>query len=285
MKILLTGASGQVGYQLERSLQGLGDVVAIGRARMDLADLDQVRAVMRALRPGLVVNAAGYTAVDRAELEPELAFRINAEAPGVMAREAAALGAALVHYSTDYVFDGHKQGAYVETDAAHPLNVYGQSKLAGEQAIAAAGGAHLILRTSWVYGTRGDNFLTTMLRLAAEGAALRVVGDQVGAPTWSRSVADASALMLAQALAGGPGWWQQHGGIYHVAAQGQTSWHGFAEAIMAAAGIACAVAPITSAEWPAPAARPRNSVMHCARFTQRFCRLPDWRDALRLCLE
>jgi dTDP-4-dehydrorhamnose reductase len=285
MKILLTGASGQVGYQLERSLQGLGDVVAIGRARMDLADLDQVRDVMRALRPGLVVNAAGYTAVDRAELEPALAFRINAEAPDVMAREAAALGAALVHYSTDYVFDGHKQGAYLETDAAHPLNVYGQSKLAGEQAIAAAGGAHLILRTSWVYGTRGDNFLTTMRRLAAEGAALRVVGDQIGAPTWSRTVADASALMLAQALAGGPGWWQQHGGIYHVAAQGQTSWHGFAEAIMAAAGIECAVAPIASAEWPAAAARPRNSVMLCARFTQRFCRLPDWRDALRLCLE
>ncbi|WP_426174407.1 dTDP-4-dehydrorhamnose reductase [Massilia sp. TWR1-2-2] len=284
MKILLTGASGQVGYQLERSLQSLGEVVAVTRAQMDLSDLGQVRDVIRALRPGLVVNAAGYTAVDRAEREPALAYRINAEAPGLLAREAAALGAAMVHYSTDYVFDGRKPGAYVETDAANPLNVYGQSKLAGEQAIAAAGGAHLILRTSWVYGTRGDNFLTTMLRLAAEGAALRVVSDQVGAPTWSRTVADSTALMLAQAHAGGPGWWQQHGGIYHVASGGQTSWHGFAEAIMAEAGIDCAVTPITGDQWPAAAARPRNSVMHCERLAQRFCRLPDWREALRLCL-
>jgi dTDP-4-dehydrorhamnose reductase len=285
VKILLTGASGQVGYQLERSLQGLGEVIAVGRAQMDLSDLGQVRDVLRALRPGLVVNAAGYTAVDRAELEPALAFRVNAEAPGLMAREAAALGAAMVHYSTDYVFDGHKQGAYVETDAADPLNVYGQSKLAGEQAIAAAGGAHLILRTSWVYGTRGHNFLTTMLRLATERAALRVVSDQVGAPTWSRTVADATALILAQARAGGEGWWRQHGGIYHLACRGQTSWHGFAEAIMAVAGIDCAVAPIAGDQWPAAAARPRNSVMDCARLTQRFCRLPDWQEGLRLCLE
>ncbi|MES2757613.1 MAG: dTDP-4-dehydrorhamnose reductase [Pseudomonadota bacterium] len=284
MRILLTGASGQVGYQLERSLQGLGDVIAVGRAQMDLADLDQVRDVLRALRPGLVVNAAGYTAVERAELEPQLAFRINAEAPGVMAREAAALGAAIVHYSTDYVFDGHKEGAYVESDAANPLNVYGQSKLAGEQAIAAAGGAHLILRTSWVYGTRGDNFLTTMLRLAAERAPLRVVSDQVGAPTWSRTVADASALILAQACAGGAGWWRQHGGIYHLASQGQTSWHGFAEAIMAESGIDCAVAPLRSDDWPAAAVRPRNSAMNCARVL-RLCRLPQWREGLRLCIK
>lgn len=285
MKILLAGASGQLGYQLERSLQGLGEVVAVGRAQMDLADLDQVRAVVRALRPGLIVNAAGYTAVDQAEAEPALAFRVNAEAPGVMAREASALGAPMVHYSTDYVFDGLKGGAYLETDAARPLNVYGQSKLAGEQAVAAAGGAHLILRTSWVYGMRGDNFLTTMLRLAAQHAALRVVDDQVGAPTWSRTVADTSALILAQARGADATWWQQHGGIYHLACQGQTSWHGFAEAIMAAAGIDCAVAPIRSAQWPAAAARPHNSVMSCARLGARFCRLPDWRDALRLCLD
>ncbi|MDB5935189.1 MAG: rfbD [Massilia sp.] len=283
MKILLTGASGQVGYQLERSLQGLGQVVAPGRAQMDLSDLDQVRDVMRALRPGLVVNAAGYTAVDRAESEPALAFLVNADAPAVLAREAAALGAPMVHYSTDYVFDGEKEGAYVETDVARPLNAYGQSKLAGEQAVAAAGGHHLILRTSWVYGTRGDNFLTTMLRLATERAALRVVSDQVGAPTWSRTVADATALILAQARGEGALWWQQHGGICHLSCQGQTSWHGFAEAILAAAGIDGAVAPITSDQWPAAAARPRNSVMSSARL-ERLCRLPDWHAALRLCL-
>jgi dTDP-4-dehydrorhamnose reductase len=284
MKILLTGASGQVGYELERSLQGLGEVIAVGRARMDLSDLDQVRDVVRALRPGLIVNAAGYTAVDRAEAEPALALRINAEAPGVMAREAKALGAAMVHYSTDYVFDGLKAGAYVETDAARPINVYGQSKLAGEQAIAASGGAHLILRTSWVYGMRGDNFLVTMLRLAKERGALRVVSDQLGAPTWCRTVADTSALILAQARCGGASWWEQHGGVYHLACQGQTSWHGFAEAIVAMAGIECALTPIASGQWPAAAARPRNSVMSTAKLTERFCNLPEWQAALRLCM-
>lgn len=284
MKILLTGASGQVGYELERSLQGLGDVVAVGRARMDLADLDQVRDVIRALRPGLVVNAAAWTAVDQAEAEPALVHRINAEAPGLMAREAQLLGAALVHYSTDYVFDGRKALAYAETDAAAPLNVYGRSKLAGEQAIAAAGGHYLILRTSWVYGMRGDNFLTTMLRLAAEGRELRVVNDQLGAPTWCRTVADTTALMLAQAR-GDDRWWARNGGLYHLAAQGRTSWCGFAEAIMAAAGKPGAVTPIGSDSWPGAAARPRNSLMRTDKLTQRFCRLPDWRDALRLCLE
>jgi dTDP-4-dehydrorhamnose reductase len=285
MKILLTGAGGQVGYELERSLQGLGEVIAVGRARMDLADLDQVRAVIRALRPGLIVNAAAYTAVDRAEAEPALAFRINAEAPELMAREAKALGAALVHYSTDYVFDGRKAGPYLETDAASPLNVYGKSKLAGEQAIAASGADHLILRSSWIYGMRGNNFLLTMLNLAAQGAPLRVVDDQLGAPTWSRTVADASALMLLQARDGGAGWWRQHGGIYHLACAGQTSWYGFCCAILAATGIDCAVTPISSDGWPAPAARPRNSVMNTAQLSARFCHLPDWQTALRLCLE
>lgn len=285
MKILLSGASGQIGYELERSLQGLGEVIAVKRAQMDLAQLDQVRDVIRAIRPGLIVNAAGYTAVDRAEAEPALAWRINAEAPGVMAQEAKALGAAMLHYSTDYVFDGLKPGPYVETDATGPINVYGQSKLGGEQAIAAAGIPHLILRASWVYGMRGDNFLLTMLRLAREQGALQVVGDQVGAPTWCRTVADTSALILAQARGGGASWWERHGGVYHLACQGRTSWHGFAEAIIAAAGIECVVTPITSDMWPAAAARPRNSVMSSEKLTQRFCRLPDWQAALRLCLE
>jgi dTDP-4-dehydrorhamnose reductase len=284
MKILLTGATGQVGYELERSLQGLGEVVAVDRARMDLADLDQVRAVIRAVRPGLIVNPAAYTAVDKAESERELAWRINAEAPGVMAQEAARLGAAMVHYSTDYVFDGSKAGAYVETDATGPINVYGQSKLAGEQAVAEAGIAHLILRTSWVFGMRGNNFLQTMLRLTRERDALKVVNDQLGAPTWSRTVADTSALMLAQARAGGPLWWERNSGVYHLSSQGRTSWFGFTEAIVEEAGIDCQLAPISSDAWPTAARRPANSVLDTGKLRERFGNLPEWREALRLCL-
>ncbi|WP_377701968.1 dTDP-4-dehydrorhamnose reductase [Pseudoduganella sp. UC29_71] len=284
MKILLTGSSGQVGYELERSLQGLGEVVALDRSRMDLADLDQVRAVIRAVQPGLIVNPAAYTAVDKAESEPELAFRINAEAPGVMAEEAKKLGAALVHYSTDYVFPGDDPAPRVEHDATGPINVYGASKLAGEQAIAAAGVPHLIFRTSWVYGMRGKNFLLTMLKLARERDELRIVADQHGAPTWSRTIADATALVLAQAGAGGQDWWQQHSGIYHLSSQGQTTWFEFTQAIIEQAGIDCRLQPITSAEYPVPARRPQYSVLSSQRLQQQFCRLPHWRDALALCM-
>lgn len=282
MKILLTGSSGQVGYELERSLQGLGEVVAVDRSRMDLVDLDQVRAVIRAVQPGLIVNPAAYTAVDKAESEPELAFRINAEAPGVMAEEAKKLGAALVHYSTDYVFPGDDPAPRVEHDATGPINVYGASKLAGEQAIAAAGVPHLIFRTSWVYGMRGKNFLLTMLKLARERDELRIVADQHGAPTWSRTIADATALVLAQA--GGQDWWQQHSGVYHLSSQGQTTWFEFTQAIIEQAGIECRLQPITSAEYPVPARRPQYSVLSSQRLQQQFCRLPHWRDALALCM-
>lgn len=284
MKILLTGASGQVGYELERALQPLGDVVAVDRARMDLSDLDQVRDVVRAVRPQLIVNPAAYTAVDKAESEPELAHRINALAPGVMAEEAKLLGAAMVHISTDYVFDGSKQGPWLETDLPNPINVYGASKLAGEQAIAAAGIAHLIFRTSWVYGMRGKNFLLTMLRLAQERDELRVVADQHGAPTWSRTIADTCANVLAQATSGGPAWWDDNSGIYHLSAQGQTSWHGFTEAIVAMAGLECRVLPITSDQYPVPAKRPANSCMDGSKLISRFCTMPQWDQALALCL-
>ena len=285
MKILLTGASGQVGYELERSLQGLGEVIAPDRARLDLADLDQVRDTVRELRPGLIVNAAAYTQVDKAEAEPELALRINAQAPGVMALQAREVGAAMVHFSTDYVFNGAKDGPYTESDPTGPLNVYGETKLLGEQAIASAGISHLILRTSWVYGMRGHNFLRTVLRLAAERDELRVVADQRGAPTWSRSVAQTTAHILAQAQLGGPKWWRDNRGTYHLSCQGETTWSGFAEAIVAATGSACRIVPITTEEYAAPALRPRNSVLSSSKLMARFCRVPDWREALRLCLQ
>ncbi|MRW86238.1 dTDP-4-dehydrorhamnose reductase [Pseudoduganella sp. FT26W] len=284
MKVLLTGSTGQVGYELARSLQGVGEVVAVDRNVMDLSNLDQVREVIRSVKPQLIVNPAAYTAVDKAESEPELAYRINAEAPGVMAEEAKKLGAALVHYSTDYVFDGAQPSARVEDDAVGPLNVYGASKLAGEQAIAAAGIPHLIFRTSWVYGMRGKNFLLTMLRLAKERDELRVVADQHGAPTWSRTIADTTAQVLSQAHAGGNAWWDQHSGIYHLSAQGQTTWHEFTQAIVEEAGLPCKVLPITSADYPTPAQRPQFSVMSSERLMTRFCHLPDWKTALQLCM-
>jgi len=282
MKILLTGGSGQVGYELERALQGLGEVVALDRAGMDLSDLQQVRSVVRAVKPGLIVNPAAYTAVDKAESEPELARTINALAPAVLAEEAKALGAAMVQYSTDYVFDGTKEGAYTEADVPNPLSVYGRTKLEGEQAVAAAGIPHLILRTSWVYGMRGKNFLLTMLRLARERDELRVVDDQYGAPTWSRTIADTTALLLAQA--GQEAWWDSHSGIYHLSSRGQTTWHGFTRAIVEHAGLDCRVLPITSAEYPMTAPRPGNSVMSAAKLAERSIVLPDWQKALDLCM-
>ena len=285
LKILLTGSTGQVGYELARSLQALGEVVAVDRAVMDLSNLDQVRDVIRQVKPGLIVNPAAYTAVDKAESEPELAYRVNAEAPGLMAQEAKLLGAAMVHYSTDYVFDGSEPAARVENDPTGPLNVYGASKLAGEQAIAAAGIPHLIFRTSWVYGMRGKNFLLTMLRLAKERDELRVVADQYGAPTWSRTIADTTAQVLSQARAGGANWWVGNSGVYHLSAQGQTTWFEFTQAIVEAAKLECRVLPIASAEYPTPAKRPQYSMMSSERLMTRFCHLPDWKQALHLCMD
>ncbi|WP_425253262.1 dTDP-4-dehydrorhamnose reductase [Janthinobacterium sp. NFX145] len=286
-RILITGKTGQVGYELERSLQGLGEIIALDRSQMDLADLDQVREVIRRIKPTLIVNPAAYTAVDKAESEPELAMRINGEAPGVMAEEAKKLGAAMIHYSTDYVFDGSKDAPYVETDPTCPINVYGNSKLAGEQAIQAAGIPHLILRTSWVYSTHGKNFLLTMLRLAKEREELGIVSDQFGAPTWSRTIADTTAHIVAQSLTASDQqeWWQPRSGLYHLTAQGRTSWFGFTEAIMAHPSITKKprLKPILAQDYPVPATRPINSVLSSQRLMDTFCRIPDWRDALRLC--
>jgi dTDP-4-dehydrorhamnose reductase len=283
-RILITGTSGQVGYELERSLQGLGEIIALDRNRMDLSNLDQVRDVIRIVRPTLIVNPAAYTAVDRAESEPELAMRINGEAPGVMAEEARRLGAGMIHYSTDYVFDGTKESAYVEDDPTCPVNVYGATKLAGEQLIQAAGIEHLILRTSWVYGKRGKNFLLTMQRLARERESLAVVADQFGAPTWSRTIADTTAHIVA---IGGGKIPSGSSGIYHLTAQGRTSWHGFTEAIVAHASTEKKplVTPIPASDYPVPARRPQNSSLSCERLMGRFCALPAWDRALALCLD
>lgn len=286
-RILITGKTGQVGYELERSLQGLGEIIALDRRQMDLADLIQVRDMIRRVKPTLIVNPAAYTAVDKAESEPELAMRINGEAPAVMAEEAKKLGAAMIHYSTDYVFDGSKNGPYVETDPTCPVNVYGSSKLAGEQAIQSAGIPHLILRTSWVYSMHGKNFLLTMLRLAQEREELSIVSDQVGAPTWSRTIADTTAHIVAQSVvaANHQAWWDKRSGLYHLTAQGQTSWFGFTEAIMAHASIAKKprLKPILAQAYPVPARRPANSVLSSERLKKTFCGLPQWQDALKLC--
>ena len=283
MRILLTGCAGQLGRELKRSLTCLGDVIACDRQEFDLADPDALRKAVREAAPTVIVNTAAHTAVDKAESEPELAMAINAIAPGVLAEEARRLGALLIHYSTDYVFDGTKPAPYTEDDSPAPLSVYGRSKREGELAIAATGARHLILRTSWVYGLHGANFMKTMLRLGKERDELRVVGDQVGAPTWSRHLADATALIVARRDA--------PQGLYHLAAAGETSWHGYAEAIFAEARRAGllnkspVVHRITSADYPLPAARPANSRLDCSRFRRDFdLTLPDWRTGLIDCL-
>jgi dTDP-4-dehydrorhamnose reductase len=283
MKILLTGCAGQLGRELKRSLACLGEVVACDRRRLDLAQADCLRAAVREIAPTVIVNAAAYTAVDKAEAEPAAAEAINAVAPGILAGEAKRLGALLIHYSTDYVFDGKKATPYAEDDTPTPLSAYGRSKLAGERAIAASGARHLIFRTSWVYGLHGANFMKTMLRLGGERDELRVVADQVGAPTWTRHLADVTALLLARK--------ELPDGLYHLTAAGATSWHGYAEAIFAEAqrtGLiekSPVVHRIASADYPLPAPRPANSRLACSRFTQDFgLALPDWRSGLIDCL-
>ncbi|MBU9438629.1 dTDP-4-dehydrorhamnose reductase [Burkholderia multivorans] len=287
--ILLTGISGQVGFELQRTLQGLGNVVALDRSRLDLSRLDQVRDVVRDLKPDLIVNPAAYTAVDQAETDVAMATRLNAEAPAVLAEEAKRIGAALIHYSTDYVFSGTKAGPYVEDDAVDPQNVYGRTKLDGERAIAASGCAHLIFRTSWVYGTRGKNFLLTMLRLGAERDELKVVADQIGAPTWSNTIATLTAHVVAQATCAPvrDEWWHAHSGIYHLCAAGSTSWHGFAEAIFRLADLPKkpTVMPIPASAYPTPAKRPANSQMSNAKLAKHFgLHAPHWEAALALCM-
>ena len=291
IRILVTGAGGQVGAETVRALAGRAEVVAHDRSTLDLADPAQIASRVRDARPAVIVNAAAYTAVDRAESEPELARAVNALAPGMLAAQARAIGALLIHFSTDYVFDGTKRAPYAEDDATSPLGVYGRTKLEGERAVEQAGCAHLILRTAWVYGPRGRNFMLTMLRLADQGVPIRVVADQHGAPTTSAQIARAVASLLGGAsidarsverLKAAPG-------VYHATAAGETTWHGFATAIFeerarASGGrlAAPSVIPITTAEYPTPAKRPAYSVLSNAKLEKTFgVRLGAWRDGLR----
>jgi dTDP-4-dehydrorhamnose reductase len=292
-RILLTGSTGQVGGELLQTLKPLGEVVAPSRASMDLANAASVRETIRAVRPRWIVNPGAYTAVDKAESEPELAYAINAEAVQVMGQEARAIGAGVIHFSTDYVFDGSASAPYRETDTTRPVSVYGASKLAGERALAESGAGHMIFRTSWVYGARGKNFLLTILKLARERETLRVVADQYGAPTWSRDLARMTAEVIGQCEADARGFELatflfDTGQIYHAAGAGETTWYGFAaEAVRLQKEREpetrfAAIEAITTLEYPTPAQRPANSRMNGARLMERFgWKMMDWRDSLR----
>lgn len=284
MRILLTGASGQLGHALLPALAPLGQVLAPSHAEFDLSKPKSLVAQLDAWAPELIVNAAAYTAVDRAEAEPELAQAVNAEAPAVLAAWAAEHAVPLVHYSTDYVFDGSGNRPWCETDTPYPLNVYGASKLAGEEAVLARHRQALVLRTSWVFGPDGNNFLKTMLRLAGERDELKVVADQIGAPTSSLLIAKVTSQILPSLLAGRAGW-----GLYHLAAAGETSWHGYAQELVREASALGwplrvtpeRVLPLTSADWPSAARRPTNSRLDCHKFESTFgLSLPTWQEGM-----
>ncbi|MBD2210971.1 dTDP-4-dehydrorhamnose reductase [Nostoc linckia FACHB-104] len=296
MRILLTGVTGQVGWELQRTLMTLGEVITVERSasnpslQIDLAQPETIRRTIREIKPDLIINPAAYTAVDKAESEPDLAMAINGIAPGIIAEEAKRIGAAVIHYSTDYVFDGNKTTAYTEQDQPNPQNIYGQTKLAGEQAIASVGVPHLILRTSWVYSRRGKNFLLTMLRLAQEREEIRVVDDQIGAPTWSRMIAEATAQIIAQAAQNISEFLAVKGGTYHLTASGKTSWYEFAKAIFELEDKKSdrklqRLIAIPSQEYPTPATRPAYSLLNSQKLSDNFgLVLPDWQKSLELVL-
>jgi dTDP-4-dehydrorhamnose reductase len=287
MKILLLGKNGQVGWELQRSLAPLGELIALDRHTVDglcgdLSDLDALRATIRLVKPDVIVNAAAYTAVDKAESETELADRVNSQATQVMAEEAAALGTWLIHYSTDYVFSGQGSTPWRETDAVAPVNHYGASKLAGEQAIVASGCNHLIFRTSWVYGARGNNFAKTMLRLAKDRETLSVIADQVGAPTGADLIADITALAIQKVMRS-----PELAGIYHLAASGEVSWHGYASYVIDFARhqgeqlVVTEVNPIETTAYPTPARRPLNSRLNTQKLHDNFSlHLPEWQSGV-----
>ena len=293
MRILLLGRTGQVGWELNRSLLTLGDVTALSRSEADFSQLEGLRKVVRDCNADIIVNAVAYTAVDKAEGEESLAHQINADAPCILAEEAKRSNALLVHYSTDYVFDGTKLASYVEEDVPNPINVYGRTKLAGEQNIQATGCRHLILRTSWVYSSRGQNFVKTILRLAQQREELRIVADQIGAPTSARFIADVTSGILSKLQPLKSSSAHESGGIYHLAPSNYTSWHGFAQTVLDAAKSSLFSAsnlpmliPIPTEHYPLPAPRPKNSRLNCDKLCAQFgIHRPSWEIAVRLCLD
>jgi dTDP-4-dehydrorhamnose reductase len=293
MRILLIGKNGQIGWELQRALTGLGEITATGKQELDLVDPANIRQIVQDTRPNLIVNAAAYTAVDKAEEEPDLAMAINATAPGILAQEAKKAGAALIHYSTDYVFDGNQTtGAYLEEDAPNPINVYGHTKLAGEQAVIKAGIPHLILRTAWVYGSRGKNFMLTITKLAKERDELRIVDDQRGAPTWCGAIADATARIIASLVGPSENQFSENmnkvSGVYQLSCGGETSWYEFAQAFLNHAKETghAKIIPIPTSEYPTQASRPPRSVLSNAKIDRVLgIKMPLWNEALQQCLE
>lgn len=292
MKILVTGKNGQLGFELQRALAPLGAIIAVDREDCDLADADAIRSLVRSVQPDLIINPAAYTAVDRAESEPQLATALNALAPAVLGEEATRIGAAVIHYSTDYVFDGTSPRPYVETDATNPLNVYGRTKRDGDLALQQSCPQHLIFRTSWVVGAHGDNFAKTMLRLAKERDSLSIVADQMGAPTSAALLADVTAQLISRMQREGRSTFPF--GLYNLTNGGVTSWHAYACFVLQQAldaGVALKthpdqVRPITTAEYPLPAIRPANSQLDTALFCSTFgLVLPDWKQGLHHILQ
>jgi dTDP-4-dehydrorhamnose reductase len=290
IKILVTGTSGQVGWELLRSLQPLGQVRALTRQDADLSRPESLRQPIQAFRPDVIVNSAAYTAVDKAEDHEQEAMAVNADSPQVLAEEAEKSGALLIHYSTDYVFDGENQTPYKTIDKPNPINVYGKTKLAGEQAIQASNADYLILRTSWVYANRGTNFLLSMMRLIQERETLGIVDDQIGAPTWARLIADATAQIITKALTE-----RQENtfepGVYHLTSTGKTSWKGFADEIKnqmlqkEKTGKLATINAIETKDYPTPAARPKSSTLDLTELETRFnLALPDWKLSLEQCM-
>lgn len=291
LKIVLLGKSGQLGWELRRALAPLGEITALDYPQIDLAQPEQVCLALRQARPHVIVNATAYTAVDRAEEQRDLAMAINARAPGLLAQEACALGAAFIHYSTDYVFDGAKGSDYLENDAPNPLGVYGLSKLEGERAVQAAGGAYLTFRTSWVYSLRRESFATKVLEWARQPPPLRIVTDQVGNPTWARMLAEVTAQLLGMAGQDSYAWMHERRGLYHLAGSGRASRFEWATAVLEndpcrAEHTVQHIEPALTAEFSSPARRPLHSALNCDLFTRTFgLRLPDWREALRMAMD